>query len=156
MTMHAGRLMEGGLSVSLAGIMATGACASAALSAGEGIPDARARTSGAEFPPEIFGLWESVDTACDFWDSQSRIQVTRDMLYGYEELVRPTRVDGIPGKSQAWRVEVEVDVGPSDDFQISAPIEFSLEGQFLVSSYKQVIPEYRRCPVTEESADPRR
>lgn len=107
----------------------------------------------ATFPKELHGIWEDVGVGCDFDDSQSRISIRANVMYGYEKVVRPTHVVVLPGQKAAWRINTEVDIGPSGDFQEFGPINFSIEGGFLVSDYQRFVPKYKRCPVLDREGN---
>ena len=77
------------------------------------------------------------------------MDIQRDLLYGYEEVSKPVRVELISKTPLAWRIESMIDIGPSGIFERDAPDIFVLSGDRLTVVSGNRAEVYKRCKLKE-------
>ncbi len=100
----------------------------------------------ASYPKVLRGVWDLAPNACNasaMSDSDSRFEISRSVLQGYEHTDTPRSIRRISDAPQAWRIVAISDIAPVE-IQGGAEI-FILEGDYLTISDGTFARTYVRC-----------
>lgn len=103
-------------------------------------------TGSAQFPAEILGVWDAYPLPCvdnGPSDSDTRIQVVKDVLHGYENNDALRSIEQIAEAPLAWRVVTISDIAPVE-IQGEADI-YVLRGNTLTITNGERAHTYIRC-----------
>ncbi|KAB8198665.1 hypothetical protein FKV24_000385 [Lysobacter maris] len=101
-----------------------------------------------QFPEALRGFWVSSVQNCSD-DTEGLMEISSDQLIGYEEILKATHVTKLSDSPMSWKIDTEVDIGPSGFFSEYGPVEFTLKDGILVSDYKPFVDAYRKCAQEE-------
>lgn len=110
---------------------------------------AGAKKSVAQFPKQLHGMWLGEMSDCppagEASDSDVQMHIDADLLYGYEDVSRPTRVTLISSDPMSWRIESMIDIGPSGFYETAATKIFVLGKERLTVVAEGRGSNYQRC-----------
>lgn len=97
------------------------------------------RKGAAAYPEELHGSWVPESAICppvgQPFDGDNVMHISATSLQGYEDQSRPSAVVLISREPLAWRIESEIDIGPSEVYVRGDPKIFVLsDGNVTVAS----------------------
>lgn len=119
-----------------------GICISCVSSAG-------AKRTIAHYPTPLHGFWLGEASVCprdgEASDSDMQMHISADLLHGYEDVSKPTRVTLLSSDPMTWRVESLMDVGPSGFYEANSVEIFILGKDALTVVAEGRGNTYKRC-----------
>ena len=110
---------------------------------------AEAKKSVAHFPEQLHGMWLGEMNNCppagEASDSDMQMHIYADILNGYEDVSKPTKVTLLSSDPMTWRIESMIDIGPSGFYEKAATKIFVLSKEGLTVVAEGRGNNYRRC-----------
>lgn len=108
-----------------------------------------AKKSVAHFPEQLHGMWLDNMSVCppagEASDSDMQMHIDANILGGYEDVSKPTKVTLLSSDPMTWRIESMIDIGPSGFYETATTKIFVLGKEGLTVVAEGRGNNYQRC-----------